>query len=193
MDNFTEDLIIGDDSRCWGDENGLLYFFNTDGTGSIVVNEEHFDLAWKINDKGLLILKDSFHNVPHIFKIIHEEEQRFICKKFKKHNDDLSLISEIEFTYISYEEDINEINENAIIKIRNEIKSYTNNQKIYFIFSTLLISLFIYFIQNMIPILDKTPIWMKLTITIAFMVFTLDKIYLTLKVLLKIITNKSIS
>ena len=89
MIEFQEEELTRNDI-CWGDSDDNLYIFNKDGKGKIFHDidntKDAFNLAWKINKSGILIIKSMVDKETYYFKIIKQESDYFECEKYIKNH-----------------------------------------------------------------------------------------------------------
>lgn len=173
MIEFQEEELTRNDI-CWGDSDDNLYIFNKDGKGKIFHDidntKDAFNLAWKINKSGILIIKSMVDKETYYFKIIKQESDYFECEKYIKNEDsEFDKVSDVTFTFLTINEDINELND--VISIE-----YTKKDKIAIGSTLFFIFLITYILQSFIPILSNTPFWLKLMISTMVVTFSFKNI-----------------
>lgn len=174
---FSEELLLGENKKYWGDESGLLYFFLEGGKGYFLNTDNlKIDFAWIINSNGLLAIKNLKNKEVFLLKIEKKEIDGIICKKYKKENNDITYDSDLLLLSDNYE-DI-EKEEIAVLKkdFFKEIKSYQIYEYFIFIFIFFFFVFIMFFILNNIPIIKTSPIWLIFSI-IAIIMFYIKGIY----------------
>ena len=168
---------------CWGDSEENLYIFNEGGKGKIFHDidntEDAYNLAWKINKSGILIIKSLVDKQTYYIKIINQDNDCFECEKYIKNEDsEFEKVSDIVFTFLSLKDEMSELNDAFSVE-------YTKQHKIMIGITLFALLAITYTIQYFIPILGNTPFWLKLMISTMVITFSFKNIiYLVNKLII---------
>lgn len=174
---FSEELLLGDNKKYWGDESGLLYFFLENGKGYFLNTENlKTDFAWIINSNGLLAIKNLKNKEVFLLKIEKNEIDGIICKKYKKEKNDITYVSDLLLIYDSYEDIEKEENDNLKKDFFKELKSYQIHEYFIFVLIFFFFIFIMFFILNNVPIIKTSPNWLIFSI-ITIIMFYIKGIY----------------
>jgi hypothetical protein len=194
MLEFNEDTLIGESQNYWGDSHNNLYVFNEHGKGLFIPSNneiegsKEYNLAWKINKNGILIVKTDFDNETYFLKITAQDNEYFKCTKHIRKDKETEFIETVEFVFIDIEKDLLPDEYNSISIIKSDFNTYENKSKILIISVYLLFSILVYLLLSFVPFLNSTAFWLKSIFVLSIVIFTYRQTYYLIT---KIVKNRN--
>lgn len=159
---FNHDAIVGfEDDYVWENEEGDSFIFSDDNSGVMDLGVEIVDFTWKINNKGILLIKTPKENRFWVLSSV--KSGVFIIDVYKRVGEKLHKVESLSLTKKAIEEPKEELG------LLDALKGFDDGQKAYLFIINLLAFVCVFLGVFFLPVINNFGFFVKVGVGLTLL------------------------